>query len=209
MQSTADDPPWPQDAVEVAFVAGAWGIKGWIKVQPHASDPQALFGTRRWFAASPEGGTGMSRTTAPAGVATVPGLPRCLRIVQSREHGDGIVAQVQGVDDRAAAEALRGTRLFVSRQSFPTADADEYYWVDLIGLVVVDREGALLGRVTGLIETGPHSVLRVAAAPPGDEAAMVPAATPDEEKLIPFVSAYVDSVDLSARRIVVDWGSDY
>ena len=103
-----------------------------------------------------------------------------------------------------AAEALRGARVFVGRSSFPTAAADEYYWVDLIGLSVVNRAGETLGQVAGLLDTGPHSVLRVApeGTPPG-------AAAAEAERLIPFVAAYVDAVDLQARRITVDWASDY
>ena len=84
------------------------------------------------------------------------------------------------------------------RSEFPKPAADEFYWADLIGLGVVNREGLTLGSVVGLIDTGPHSVLRIQ-----------PAAADGEEVLIPFVSAYVDSVDLPARRIVVDWGLDY
>ena len=61
------------------------------------------------------------------------------------------------------------------------------------------REGIALGEVTGLIETGPQCVLRVR---PADGADL-------EDRLIPFVQAYVDQVDLAARRIVVDWGVDY
>ena len=80
--------------------------------------------------------------------------------------------------------------------------ADEFYWADLIGLEVVNRDGVVLGEVVGLIDTGPHSVLRVAPAGAGEGAAA-------EERLIPFVSAYVDTVDLAARRIVVDWGLDF
>ena len=200
----AADAPWPQDAVEVGFVADAWGIKGWVRVQPHAADPQALFSTRRWFLQPPDSvaGTAAPARRAAAGSAG-PALPGCLRVAQAREHGDCIVAQLHEVEDRTAAEALKGARVFVSRQSFPTAEPDEYYWVDLIGLTVVNREGVTLGRASGLIETGPQSVLRVAADADADA---LPAA---EERLIPFVAAYVDAVDLAARRIVVDWGTDY
>ena len=74
------------------------------------------------------------------------------------------------------------------------------YWVDLIGLDVVNREGERLGTVAGLIDTGPHSVLRVAPAPGGSET---------DERLIPFVGAYVDDVSLAERRITVDWGLDF
>lgn len=175
--------PWPDDAIEVGRIVDAWGIKGGIKVAPHASDPQALFSSRRWFLAPPEGRPGPELAA----------IPRRLRITSAREQGDLVVAMAQEVPDRNAAEGLRGARVFVSRGSFPTAGEGEYYWVDLIGLDVENRQGEALGRVEGLIDTGPHCVLRLG----------------PEERLIPFVSAYVDDVDLVARRIRVDWGLDY
>jgi 16S rRNA processing protein RimM len=190
------DPAWPDDAVEVGSVVAAWGIKGWIKVQPYAADPQALFSTKRWFLKPPAGPFGRR-----PGANT---LPPMLRILQAKAHGDGIVAQAQEVADRSAAEALHGVRIFVSRRSFPTADADEYYWVDLIGLAVFNRQGEALGAVAGLLDTGPHSVLRVAP----DSVAEGQTAQ-GAERLIPFVAAYVDSVNLAERRIIVDWGLDY
>lgn len=178
--------PWPDDAVEVGRIIDAWGVKGWIKVQPFSADPQALFSTKRWFIKPSE------QPRAP-GAAPLPGL---LKVTQAREHGDGIVAGVQEVTDRNGAEALKGARVFVSRASFPTAAADEYYWVDLIGLDVVNREGASLGRVADLLDTGAHAVLRIEA----DGGA---------ERLVPFVAAYVDQVDLPGRRITVDWAADW
>jgi len=190
------EPAWPDDAVEVGSIVAAWGIKGWIKVQPYAADPQALFATKRWFLKPAANALGLG-----AGAAA---FPARLKIVQAKEHGDGIVAQAQEVLDRTAAEALHGARIFVSRQSFPTADPDEFYWVDLIGLDVSNREGEPLGTVVGLIDTGPHSVLRVA------PATLAEGQTAQEaERLIPFVASYVDSVSLPERRIVVDWGLDY
>jgi 16S rRNA processing protein RimM len=187
------DPAWPDDAVEVARVLGAWGVKGWIRIQAYASDPQALFSSKRWFLKPGEG-------LAPLGARP----PALLRVIEAREHGDGVVAHVQDVSDRSAAEALRGARIFVGRSSFPSADPDEHYWVDLIGLAVVNREGQRLGTVVDLIDTGAHSVLRLQrddapAGAPADEA----------ERLIPFVAAYVDDVNLVERRITVDWGLDY
>jgi 16S rRNA processing protein RimM len=190
-----DAPAWPEDAVEVGRIIDAWGVKGWIRVQAFAADPQALFSSRRWFLKPPEG-------PGPARAPSVAALPPILRITEAKRHGDGVVAQAKDVEDRTAAEALRGARIFVSRASFPTADADEYYWVDLIGLTVVNLQGETLGTVTGLLDTGPHSVLRIAphGAAAGDEAA---------ERLVPFVAAYVADVDLGQRRITVDWGLDY
>ena len=192
--SDFDAPAWPDDAVEVGAVVGAWGVKGWIKVQPYAADPQALFSSKRWFLKRPD------ELRRPGESA----LPTLLRVVQAKDHGDGVIAQVGGIDDRAAAEQLRGARIFVSRGSFPSPEPDEYYWVDLIGLAVVNRQGEALGTVAGLIDTGPHSVLRVARPAAENSAGAV-----NEERLIPFVAAYVDEVVLAQRRIVVDWGLDY
>jgi 16S rRNA processing protein RimM len=188
------DAAWPDDALEVGRIGDAWGLKGWFKVQPYASPAEALLAARRWHLQNPEAGP--ARRPAPGN------LPGFLDIREAREHGDGLVATADGVDDRTAAEALRGARIFVARSGFPKAGADEFYWADLIGLDVVTREGIDLGTVAGLIDTGPHSVLRVL--PRGEKD--VPAT---EERLIPFVSAYVDAVDLAARRITVDWGLDY
>ena len=192
------DPAWPDDAIEVGRIVDAWGLKGWIKVQPFADDPQALFSSRRWFIL-PSEKMGPMRAALPANP-----IPSLLKVTQVKEHGDVVVALAQEVPDRSAAEALRGARVFVGRASFPTAGPDEFYWVDLIGLSVVNREGAVLGTVAGLIDTGPHSVLRVA--PPGVPEGV---GAQEEERLIPFVGAYVDTVSLEQRVITVDWGLDY
>ncbi len=194
------DPAWPEDAVEVGRIVDAWGVKGWVKVQPFASDPQALFSSKRWFIQPPEA-VALKRLGVKAS-----SFPSLLKITESKEHGDVVVAKAQEVEDRSAAEALRGARIFIGRSSFPTADANEYYWVDLIGLSVVTREGAVLGNVVGLIDTGPHSVLRVQSSEAGAPEASEERA---EERLIPFVAAYIDDVSLADKRITVDWGLDY
>ncbi len=178
---------WPADALEVGRIGEAWGLQGWFKVHAYADPPEALKAARQWHLQAPEG-------RSPVLVQA----PPFLEIDRVRDHGDGLVALAKGIADRSAAEALRGAGVFVARSRFPDAGTDEFYWADLIGCTVVDREGAELGPVVGLFDTGPHSVLRVQ-----------PPAAGDGERLIPFVSAYVDSVDLAARRICVDWGADY
>jgi 16S rRNA processing protein RimM len=174
---------------EVGRIVDAWGVKGWIKVQPHAVDPQALLHARRWLLRPAEG------ALPPPGAST---LPASIDIEQMRRHGAFLVALPQGCADRAGAEALRGARVLVSRAAFPRPATDEYYWVDLIGLSVVNRAGEALGRVAGLVDNGAQVVLRVQ---PADVAAA--------ERLIPFVAAYVDDVDLEAGRLRVDWGLDF
>ena len=196
---TGADADWPDDAIEVGRIVDAWGLKGWIKVQPFAANPQALFSSRRWFLLPSE------KTSLRPVVASATGspIPSLLKITQIKDHGDVVVALTQEVADRTGAEALRGARVFIGRASFPTAGPDEFYWVDLIGLAVINRERVTLGSVIGLIDTGPHSVLRVApAGTPAD-------ATSESERLIPFVAAYIDDVSLERREIAVDWGLDY
>ncbi len=174
----------PADAIEVARIADAWGIKGWFKVLPHSAQPEALFSSKRWF-------------LQPPGAAA--GRAFRLAIREAKEHSDCVVATSDEVPDRNAAEALRGARVFVPRSSFPTAGDDEYYWVDLIGLAVVNREGVALGQVRELLATGPQTTLVLDAEEAGKPV----------ERMVPFVSAFIDKVDLAGRLITVDWQPDY
>ena len=177
----------PADAIEVGRIADAWGIKGWFKVLPYSASPEALFSSKRWYLLPTE-----------KGAKTFTGTLK-LAIKEAREHSDTVVATAQDVDDRSAAEALRGARIFIARSSFPTAEKDEYYWVDLIGLDVFNREGMALGNVKELLSTGAQTVLVMEFDQDGKP----------QERMIPFVAAYVDDVDLAARRITVDWQPDY
>lgn len=177
----------PQDAVEVGRIAEPWGVKGWFKVHAHSADPQALFSSKRWFIMPSE-----------RGEKTFSGVLK-LAIREAKTHSDTVVATAQDIDDRSAAEALKGARVFVARSSFPTADKDEFYWVDLIGLAVVNREGLNLGEVKELLSTGPQTVLVLSFEADGKE----------QERMIPFVAAFVDDVDLASRKITVDWQPDY
>jgi 16S rRNA processing protein RimM len=177
----------PADAIEVGRIADAWGIKGWFKVLPYSASPEALFSSKRWFLQPSERGAKTFAGTL------------LLKVIEAKEHSDTVVASAQEVLDRNAAELLKGARIFVSRASFPTPEVDEYYWVDLIGLDVVNREGVALGAVRELLHTGPQTVLVLA----------YEEDLKTKERMIPFVAVYVDSVDLAARRITVDWQPDY
>jgi 16S rRNA processing protein RimM len=177
----------PADAIEVGRVLDAWGVKGWFKVLPYSADPEALFSSKRWFLLPTE-----------RGPKTFEGAAK-IKIIEAKVHADTVVACAQELLDRDMANALRGARIFISRGSFPTAEKDEYYWVDLIGLDVINREGQRLGQVRELLSTGPQTVL------------VIEDVLPEQtiERMIPFVSVYVDDVNLIERRILVDWQADY
>ncbi|BAN23796.1 ribosome maturation factor RimM [Caballeronia insecticola] len=179
----------PDDAVEVGFIADAYGLKGWVKIVPHANGKQggdALLSAKRWWLVK-----GRERKSA-----------RCL---QSKVHADTIVARLAGCEDRDTAAALKGHAVYVARGDFPKLDSeDEFYWVDLIGLDVENEAGVALGRVADLIDNGAHSILRIEY--PGTDKDGKPETG---ERLIPFVGVYVKTVDRAAKRIVVDWDADY
>lgn len=156
-------------------VAAPFGIKGWIKVQPYSEDPDALMDFESWRVGRGE-------------------QHKQYTVEAIQDHGAALVAKLAGIDDRDAAYALRGQDISVARADLPSPEENAFYWSDLIGLAVFNRDGAELGRVASLMETGAHDVLVVKG---------------KREYLIPFVAAFVGTVDLAAGTIEVDWGEDY
>jgi len=185
----------PDDAIELGRIQEAWGIKGWVRIQPHSADTSALFESSEWFLQPP-----IARFAR--GFSAFSGVVR-VGIAEIKTHSDGIVARLVGLDDRSGAEALKGVRISLPRSAFPATPEGEYYWVDLIGLDVLNREGVHLGVVRDLMPTGPSSVLVM------EYTEMVDGKEQSGERMVPFVGAYVDDVDLKARRITVDWQPDY
>jgi 16S rRNA processing protein RimM len=180
----------PDDLVIVGYVSGAFGLQGWVKIRPYSTTADALLEAPLFWLES----------AAQAGIA--PNLREVKRL-SSKIHGEDVVARLDEVPDRTAAEALKGTVVKVSRQAFPALEQDEFYWVDLIGLAVQNLQGEDLGVVRALMDNGAQSILRVAASDVPEAELM------KYERLIPFVDHFVKEVDREAKRIVVDWGSDY
>lgn len=156
-------------------IAAPYAIRGWIKVQPFTEYLDSLLDYPVWRLGKQ---TGWQE----------------YRVLDARIHSNSLIAQLEGVNDRSQAEALQGLEIAVARDELPEAEADEYYWDDLIGLDVVNLEGVNLGKVAGILETGAHDVLKVSG---------------ERERLIPFTEPIVVEVDLQAGRIKVDWGADY
>ncbi len=169
----------PPDALELGRVSGAYGLKGWIKVQPASTD-SVLPRIKTWWIEQP------------------PGTWNPHQVAGARLHGGGVVAQLQGFDDRTPAEGLKGARVWARRADFPAPPRGEFYWADLIGCTVLDPDGASLGTVTGLQDHGAHPILEVQ---PLDSAR--------ENLLIPFVEDIVLSVDATARSLRTSWRADY
>ncbi|THU02802.1 ribosome maturation factor RimM [Lampropedia puyangensis] len=182
-----------EELIELARITGAFGVKGWVKLAPFSADADALQDADEWFI---QPGTGKQQ----AGPKMFSQLLH-VKVLQLKPQGDALVAQLEGVNDRDWAQALRGASIALPRSAFPALAEGEFYWVDLIGLVVRNREGLLLGEVSELLSNGPQSVLVVQQSAEGE-------AKP-QERLIPFVDAYVDEVRIQEKLIVVDWQPDY
>ena len=124
----------------VAQVGAAHGVRGEVKVTTFTADPMALANYK----------TLMRQDGSPA-----------LTIASARPTKGGIVARLKGVDDRNAAEALRGLKLYISRDSLPPPEEDEFYLADLIGLAVESAAGELLGKVKTVQDFGAGDLLEI------------------------------------------------
>lgn len=171
----------PEDLVLVGHIIGAYGIKGWVRIRPYSSDADAMLHAKTWWLDKP--------------------AMRDVEMMQAKVHGEDVVAQLMGVADRNAAEAMKGTTVLIRRSHFPILDDNEFYWIDLIGLAVENLQGESFGTVVDMLENGAHPILRV----------QLPIAGEDKPKewLIPFVDQFVKTVDQTGRKITVDWGFDF
>ena len=151
-------------------IAGAHGIRGEVVI--HA------------FTDPPENIAAYGPLADEAGVRT-------FLIESARVAGKGVVARIGGVSDRSAAEALRGTSLYVDRDRLPESAEDEFYHADLIGLAAVDRDGKRVGEIVAVQNYGAGDLLEVRLAGSG------------RTELVPFTDAYVPEVDVAAGRALV------
>lgn len=197
----------PDDLVELGRVSGAYGVKGWVKVQPHSAQADTLRRAKTWWLAR------LAPETARGVVASV---PRAVRVLQARPQGTTLVAQLDGIDDRDQAEALRGQVVQVPRSEFPATSNDEYYWVDLIGCAFysdADGEPVRVGLVEEVMDNGAHAILRVVlqdiSAGAQDPVPRLDPKGRPLEMLVPFVGAHIHSVDLAARRIDSNWPTEF
>ncbi|HYQ73214.1 MAG TPA: ribosome maturation factor RimM [Gammaproteobacteria bacterium] len=166
----------PDAPLVMGRIAAPYGVKGWVRVVTFTETAENLLSYSPWYL----------RRDAQW---------REVRVLDGREHGKGLVVQLEGIGDRDAAAAMSGTDVGVYRSQLPPPDADEYYWSDLTGLQVFTTEDRLLGVVDHLIATGANDVLVIRG---------------EREYLVPFVRGQViKSIDLAAGVMRVDWDPDF
>lgn len=175
-------PAGSEQVLKVGRVLTAFGIKGWVKIHSDTEPRENILAYRPWY---------LWRDNRWQAV----------EVVEGQAHGKGVVARLRGVDDRNAAELLRGVDIGIPVHSLPALSEGEFYWRDLIGLQVVNAEGILLGVVDHLLETGANDVMVVRPCE---------GSVDGEQRLVPWVlGQVVQRVEKDAKRIIVDWGVDY
>jgi len=156
----------------------AHGLRGEVRLKSFTADPQAI-------ASYGPLATADGRRFALKNVRPAPG-----------DQPDLLIARVEGVASREAAESLNRVRLFVPREKLPPPEEDEFLLADLVGLPVETADGFPLGTVVAVPNYGGGDLLEIAPTAGGPSA------------LLPFTKAFVPIVDLPGRRLVADPPSD-
>lgn len=166
--------PAHERRVRIAKVGRAHGVRGELRVFTDDPASETLAHLRQLLLEQPEG------------------TFRTYRIVRARAAQRFWIVTLEGVQGRDAAEALCGARVWVERGWLPpTDDADEIYACDLVGLAVVDTAGRALGKVVDVFDNGAHDVL-------------VYRTRGRQELMVPFLDAYVPTIDLDAGTVTVE-----
>jgi 16S rRNA processing protein RimM len=129
----------PERLIAMGRVAGAYGVRGWVKVAPGGGALEALAGTAQWWIGA-----------------------RGYAVSEARVHGATLIAKLEGLETREAAAALKGEEVSVRREALPAPDEGHYYLDDLVGLEVVNGQGERLGVVKRLFSNGAQDVMEVA-----------------------------------------------
>ena len=158
--------------VELGRIGAPFGVQGWVKVQSFTEPPDELLQFRRWTLRLPE-------------------QPRVEhRLLEGHWQGRGLVARLEGIEDRNAAERLRGASVEVPRRKLPDPGERQFYQADLIGLAVKSLEGQRLGVVEYFVDTPAHTVMVVRG---------------EREHWVPATPQHLRRVDLAGGTIEVDW----
>ena len=175
-----DEAAAPADLIELGAVRGAYGVRGWVRIAPFASDGNVLDSVPGWWLVRD-------------------GRQQYVTIEASRRHGTSILAKWPGCETKEAADALKGTAVAVARGEFPPLPEGQHYVGDLLGSRVVNRAGETLGEVSGLRANEVAGVVRQ----------WLEVNDGGETLLIPLVESYVDSVDAAGKTVLVDWQRDW
>lgn len=166
-------------------IVAPFGVRGWVRVYSYTDPPDALLQHRLWQLRQP-GDAGPGGTEAES--------LRTLRVLQGQWDGSALRAQLEGIEDRDAADGLREWQILIARSALPAAAEREYYREDLLGFTVRNTEGAVLGELQHFLDTPASPVMVVKG---------------EREYAVPAEPTYLKRVDLDRRELEVDWPADF
>jgi 16S rRNA processing protein RimM len=161
--------------VVVGRFGAVHGVHGWLRVNSFTDPKTNLLQLMPWFLQEDDSW-------------------RLLKVESHRITHANILAKIEGYDTPEAARVLTNKFIGAKKEQLPQLPQGEYYWSDLEGLNVINKQGVKLGAVTKIVATGANDVLVVDG---------------DRHRLIPYISQVVIKVDLQEKIILVDWGADY
>ena len=174
--------------VELGKIVGVWGVKGWVKLHSYTRNRADISQYKTWYLQSPRANKDDNLETQSL---------KTYEVLNCRQQGPGVVAQLEGVTDRDQAMALNGYRIMVNQADLPELPEGEFYWQQLIGLSV-SNEQSPIGTIASIMETGANDVLVCKNAQEGKS-----------DVLIPYTQEVVKEVDLAQGTMVVDWDPAY
>ena len=168
--------------IRLGSITSSHGIKGWFKVFSYTDPIEKIFDYSPW-------------------ILRKGNEERRVEIRNGQQHGKRLIASVAGIENRTQADDLAGYEIHVARALLPELGEGDFYWFQLEGLSVFNREGLNLGEVSHMIETGANDVMSVRPTKNSID---------NQERLIPYVEHdVVLSVDPEASTIVVDWRAEF
>jgi 16S rRNA processing protein RimM len=170
------------EELQLGSINGSHGIKGWVKVFSYTDPMEAILTYSPWIIR--RGSTEQQIT-----------------IVDGKVSGKRLIVQFDGIDTRELADELNGYEIHIEKTRLPELENADYYWHQLQGFTVVNKQGILFGELDHLLETGANDVIVVRATQQSID---------DKQRLIPYVeSTVVQSVDRDAGQILVDWDAEW
>ena len=159
-----------EELICVGAITGARGLKGEVRIKSFTADPKGISSYGDVFEENGKISYQISITGQAKGQ---------------------ILARLNGIEDRDAANSLKGARLYIPKSALPPTEEDEFYFSDLVGLRADLVDGGCLGKVKGVHDFGAGAILEVV----GGEVGTV---------MVPFTIASVPEVDKASGRVVID-----
>ena len=159
----------------VGKINGFFGLQGWVKVFSYTNPRTNILNYSPWS-------------------IKVDGNFQSIDITSGREQSKTIVAHIKGIDNREDSQRFIGQDIYINKEQLPELTQGEYYWHELIGFDVINKDEEQLGTVDYFVETGANDVLVVKG---------------KKEYWIPYIEPFLVSIDSKNNKILVDWDKDF